>query len=231
MIGSLVGFVVFLLVLGGIGAVIFFSVRGGSGDAFAFRNLLRAYLRLAYFVSLLVFMVGAVMTLTSAFSATFGHDFSYSTYFSGSAVYCSPGAKCAQPLQEDPRPKQDLIRGLSLMIAGAIFGVAHRAGHYAMESPEERSMSGLAKAEYLVGTIGFGLVSIIALPAAAYAVLNFNLVSDVGKNGGGDVPGNALAVALVFLPAWAYYLLTFVKRVRSSHPVPVIPSSPGMPTA
>jgi hypothetical protein len=84
-----------------------------------------------------------------------------------------------------------------------------------MESEEERIGSGLAKAEYLVGTVGFGLVSIVALPTAAYSVLSYNLVSHNTNNSGGDIPGPALAIALVFLPAWAYYLNSFVRRVKS----------------
>jgi hypothetical protein len=236
--GGLIGVVVLLLVLGGIGAVIFFAVRGGTGEVFAFRNLLRAYLRIAYVVSLLVFMIGAVMTLTSAFSSTFGHDFSYSPYNNGygpnscpTGAAVDPKSGCSTSSQEDPRPKEDLIRGLSLLVAGAVFGAAHRGGQLAMESAQERSLSGLAKAEYLTGTVGFGLVSIIAVPAAAYSVLNFNLVANGSKGYSSENPGAALALALVFLPAWAYYLLTFVKRVRSQDRTTGAAVSPGTPPA
>ncbi len=226
MIGSAIGFAVFVLVVGGIGGGIYFAVRGqGGADSFAFRNLLRAYLRLAYLVSLVVFMAGAVMTLTAAFGAVVGHDFSYGPDYSHSfSTICSPAVyggppKCVSQTQgDDPRQKEDLIRGLSLMVAGLVIGGAHRFGQLSMESEDERKRSGLAKTEYLIGTVGFGLVSIFALPAAAYSVLSYNLISHNANTSGGDIPGPTLAVALVFLPAWVYYLVSFVRRVRSSAP-------------
>jgi len=226
---------VVILVLGGIGSAIFFAVRGqGSGDSFTFRNLLRAYLRLAYMVSLVVFMVGAVTTLTAAFATTFGHQFSYGNDFSGNVTCTSITVNGNQQQNcrpvptpgDDRRQKEDLIQGLSLLVAGLVIGGAHRVGQLSMESVDERRSSGLARAEYLIGTIGFGLVSIVALPAAAYSVLSYNLISQSpgSYNSGGDIPGPTLAVAIVFVPAWAYYLVSFVRRVRSQAATPAEPA-------
>ena len=225
-IGGAIGFTVFVLLIGGIGSAIYFAVRGqGGGDSFSFRNLLRAYLRLGYFVSLVVFLAGATMTLTSAFGAVVGHDFSYGpNYSSALATKCPPTfyggqPNCVNPPNPpDPRQDEDLIRGLSLLVAGLLIGGAHRFGQLSMESAEERRQSGLTKAEYLIGTVAFGLVSIFALPAAAYSVLSYNLISHNTSNSGGEIPGPTLAVALVFLPAWIYYLVSFVHKVRSAGP-------------
>lgn len=228
MIGVAIGLAVLVLVVGGIGTVVYFAVRGqGAADSVSFRNLLRAYLRLAYLVSLVVFMIGAVMTLTAAFGTIVGHDFSYGPYYASPlSANCAPNVyggqsyggqpKCVYPQNpDDPRQKEDLIRGLSLLVAGLVIGGAHRYGQLSMESADERTRSGLTKAEYLVGTVGFGLVSIVALPAAAYSVLSYNLISHNATNSGSDIPGPALALALVFLPAWGYYLVSFVRRVRA----------------
>ncbi len=222
-IGVALGLAVLVLVVGGLGTMVYFAVRGQGGtDNFSFRNLLRAYLRLAYLVSLVVFMIGAVMTLTAAFGTVVGHDFSYDSFYShGGTSICTaapygPPQNCVSQAQgDDPRQKEDLIRGLSLLVAGLIIGGAHRYGQLSMETEDERTRSGLAKAEYLVGTVGFGLVSIVALPAAAYSVLSYNLISHNATNSGSDIPGPALALALVFLPAWGYYLVSFVRRVRA----------------
>src|SRR5258708_25982489 len=82
-IGVALGLAVLVLVVGGLGTMVYFAVRGQGGtDNFSFRNLLRAYLRLAYLVSLVVFMIGAVMTLTAAFGTVVGHDFSYDSFYS-----------------------------------------------------------------------------------------------------------------------------------------------------
>jgi len=218
MIGAGISLVVVVVLLGAIGTGIYVAVRGAGGsESLGFRTLLRAYLRVAFLVSLGVFMVGAVWTLTAGMGAAFGNEFSYRAGYGGSSV-CTGADKSQLTCTntpgrgDDPRPRDDLIRGLSVLVAGLVIGVGHRVGQVWMESREERLSSGLARAEYLVGTVIFGLVSIIALPAAVYALLSYYLVSHSAIN---DAPGPNVAIALVFTPAWGIYLASFVRRVRS----------------
>ena len=219
-------------ILVGLGALVYFLVRGTRAEeGFSSRNLLRAYLRVAFMVSLVVFMIGAVNTLTGAFGGVFGRDFSYQPNGFGSSTICpapspaTPGGapvpgKCvtnstSQFNSDDTRLQDDLIRGISLMVTGLIVGLGHRVGQFAMETPEERRRSGLARAETLVGTLAFGLVSIVALPVASYSVLHRVILgSQAANTGQTDTPGSALALALVFLPAWLYYLYNFVMGAR-----------------
>lgn len=235
------GLLVPVVVLGGIGALVYFLVRGRGDDAFSSRNLLRAYLRLAYMVSLVIFLVGAVNVLTAGFAGAFGRSFSYDANFYGSAPVCpqpapaasAPPGKCVSDSgnafsPSDTRLQDDLIRGFSLLVTGLILGAGHRFGQRAMETPAERSGSGLARAEMLIGTVGFGLVAIVALPIASYSVLHRVVLGSgppVGSSSS-DTPGAALAVAVVFLPAWLYYLFGFVRKVRASPATPPAPSLP-----
>jgi fructose-specific phosphotransferase system IIC component len=124
---------------------------------------------------------------------------------------------------DDTRLQDDLIRGISLMVTGLIVGLGHRFGQFATETPEERRRSGLARAENLVGTLAFGLVSIIALPVASYSILHRVILGGQSVNSGQtDTPGAALALALVFLPAWLYYLYRFVMGARRRDSAPEV---------
>jgi hypothetical protein len=222
-------------ILGGLGALVYFLVRGNrADDAFSSRNLLRAYLRVAYMVSLLVFLIGAVNVLTAGFGAAFGHDFSYQApYLTTPAPQCPPPASSSQADQDsytqciksrgftapreppDTKLQDDLIRGLSLLVTGLVLGAGHRLGQRATETPAEWRDSGLGRMEMLVFTIAFGLATIIALPVAAYSVLRHVILgAQAASNGNTDSPGSALATAVVFLPAWLYYLSRFVRRAR-----------------
>jgi hypothetical protein len=234
-------------ILAGLGALVYFLARGSrADDAFTSRNLLRAYLRVAYMVSLLVFLIGAVNVFTAGFAAAFGHDFSYQAPYLTSAPACPPPASSSQvdqnayqqclksrnssPPQEPPDTKSqdDLIRGLSLAVTGIVLGAGHRLGQRAIETPAERRDSGLARMEMLVFTIAFGLATIVALPVAAYSVLRHVILgAQAAANGTTDSPGAALAAAVVFLPAWLYYLSRFVGRARGR--AEVAPAPPSVP--
>lgn len=221
-------------ILGGLAALVYFLVRGGRGDdAFSSRTLLRAYLRIAYMVSLVVFLIGAVNVLTAGAAAAFGHDFSYIPQFTATPQGCPappPGAgadaqsaynQCLKqqgvnPAQPgDTRQQDDLIRGLSLLISGLVLGAGHRVGQLAIETAHERRNSGLARMEALLGTVAFGLVTIVAVPVATYTLLHHAILGNqVTSNGPPDAPGSALATALVFLPAWLFYLYGFVRGAQ-----------------
>ena len=129
----------------------------------------------------------------------------------------------------DTKKQDDLIRGLSLMFSGLIIGAGHRFGQWAIETPAERHDSGLARMEVLVCTVAFGLVTIIVLPVAAYSVLHHAILGNQLNSSGGtpDAPGIPLATAVVFLPAWLYYLWSFVRRARrpGATPAPAVAPS------
>jgi hypothetical protein len=224
-LGIAAGILIPLIILGGIGAAIYFAVRGTQGrETMSFRAVLRFYLRMAYLVSLVVFLVGATGLLTAGFGAAFGKDFSYTPYNNAYPVplqkTCPPGVTgCTDtviPQPRDTRQEDDLIRGVSLLVAGLLLGGGHRYAQLAMETPEERRTSWLARAENLIGTIGFGLVALIAIPYAAYAVLRFLVLGNAQNitSGTVDPPGGALATAIVFAPAWLYYLFHLTRQAR-----------------
>ena len=226
---EILGLLVPVLLLGGIGALVFLIARGAhrGTESITSRGLLRAYLRFAYLISLVIFLVGATFTLTAAFGSVFGRDFSYSRQ-----VQPGPHGGCAPPPYApygsppscvdtatpkpppDNRQADDLIRGLSLLVAGLVIGSGHRVGQLALESASERRDSGLARVERLLATFGFGLVVLVAVPTAAYQVLRLVVLGAQADPNSGppNPPGAALATALVFLVAWGYYLSILVRQ-------------------
>lgn len=226
----LLGVLVPILVLGGIGGLIFFVARGQrGGEPMTSRTLLRAYLRFAYMASLVVFLIGATLTITAGFASAFSRDFSYSRL--DTVAICGPGPPpsgappdaqrgyldCTRAQGQgakDNRQADNLILGISLLVAGLVIGAGHRVGQFVMETPAERTDSSLARTERLVATVGFGLVTIISVPTAAYLVGRYAILGTQAtpNSGSPDPPGGALATALVFLVAWGYYLVTFVRQ-------------------
>src|SRR5438309_6001117 len=223
-----------LAVLIGIGALIYFLVRGSRGaEPVTSRTLLRAYLRLAYLISLVVFLAGAALTSTAGFASAFGHDFSYSRIqlqYPSCGPVPPPGASSLQQQSyqaclksqppglggNDNRQADNLILGLSLLLGGLVIGAGHRLGQLALETRDERSDSSLARAEGMIGTAGFGLVSIVTIPLASYQLLRFAILGTQSSPDSGppSPPGGAVATAIVFALAWGYYLAGFVRRVR-----------------
>ncbi|GAC1338646.1 MAG: hypothetical protein NVSMB29_04750 [Candidatus Dormibacteria bacterium] len=227
---GVLGVLVPVAVLGGIGTLVFL-VRGGQrgGDALTSRTLLRGYLRFASMAGLVIFLIGASLTLTAAFAAAFGHDFSYPS-FNGPVAVCGPLPPSNAPpgapqqyrgcpegpgqVRKDSRQADNLISGISLLVAGLVIGAGHRAGLVAIETPQERADSALARTERVVGTGGFGLVILVAVPMATYLVMRFVVLGSQADPGSGppDPPGGALATALVFLVAWGCYLVALIRR-------------------
>ncbi|MFN2450743.1 MAG: hypothetical protein ABR541_00125 [Candidatus Dormibacteria bacterium] len=226
---GILGLLVPIIILGGLGALVFLLVRGGPsrGEPLSSRTMLRAYLRFAYLASLVILLVGGVFVLTAAFGAAFGHDFSYARQGgSGGAVSCalSPGEpagayqQCQNAAQQqsqvrDTRQTENLILGISLLAAGLVIGAGHRLGQFAVETDAERRDSALTRTERVLATCGFGLVTIIAVPSAVYQVLRYAILGTQPSldSGQPDPPGTALAMALMFGVAWAYYLQALIR--------------------
>jgi hypothetical protein len=243
-----------VVILGGLAALVYVLARGGrADDAFSSRTLLRAYLRLASMVSLVVFLIGAVNLLTAGFAGAFGQEFSYQTPYrmmmpQKACPPPGPGAgadadtsyqQCLKSLPPggvepaDTHQQDDLIRGLSLMLTGLLLGAGHRIGLRALETPAERHDSGLARSEALLGTVAFGLASIVAVPFAAYGVLRWVILGHQLSPSGGaaDAPGPALATALVVLPTWLFYLYGFARRARRPGSAGRAPAGPATEAA
>jgi len=232
------GVLVAVAIVGAIVGAIAMLVRGGrNGMDFAPRNLVRLYLYVASMAGIVVLVVVLSGVLTVGFAAAFGNGFVYGDQ-SGfvSPPVCAPSAdpnlKCApgnpQDLVQqrqrelDRRRGDDLIRGVTFTVFGAIFWGAHYFARRGVMGTDEGT-SGLRRGYLLLGTIIFGIATVILLPTGIYQALSYLILpADQGvfRQGAGDsLPGG-----LVTLVVWLIYLWLVVRDVRSA---PALPASTG----
>jgi hypothetical protein len=181
--------------------------------------LLRFYLYIASFVTLVVLIAGLIYLLTGLFSLA-SIDFSYAHYprpVINPAVN-QPGtqdqARLEQQQREDQRDHQstDLIRGGTLAVMGAIlFGI--HAVLRRRETPDAPSESNFRRGFLTVGLVTFGLVGLVALPVGVYQTLKFFLVPPL-ETQTRVAPGTTFATGLVLTPLWVYYLLALTRQAR-----------------
>ena len=225
------GVLVAVAIVGAIVGAIAMLVRGGRNAIdFAPRNLVRLYLYIASMAGIIVLVVGLSGVLSVGFAAAFGNGFVYGD----SPVFpiqpaCppppnDPNVKCVPPpqpdltqqrqSQQDRQRANDLIRGLTFTAFGAVFWGAHYFARRGVMGTDELS-SGLRRGYLLLGTVIFGIATVILLPTGIYQALSYLILpADQGvfRQGAGDsLPGG-----LVTLTVWLIYLWLVVRDVRSA---------------
>jgi hypothetical protein len=215
-------------VLGVIVGAIALVMRGGRGIDWAPRSLVRIYLYIASLAGIVVLVVGLSGVLSAGFAAAFGDGF---VYGDSSAIpgipACPPSpepiAKCApgatqdfaqQRLRENARRRgDDLIRGVTFAVFGMLFLGAHWIARRGLFGAEEAS--GLRRGYLMLGTVAFGLATVVLLPTGIYQALSYLILpaeSGVYRQGVGD----SLGGGLVTLPVWLIYLWLVVRDVRAT---------------
>ncbi len=239
-------------VLGVIVGAIVLAMRGGRGGLdWAPRTLVRLYLYIASLAGIIVLVVGLSGVLTVAFASAFGNGFVYGDVSGVMApfpacplndpnVKCPPGTQedfTAQRLRElDRRRADDLIRGITFTVFGALFWAAHFYARRGMMGPDEPA-SGLRRGYLMLGTVIFGISTVVLLPTGIYQALSYLILpADQGvyRQGAGDsLPGG-----LVTLAVWLIYLWLVIRDVRAdsegrrfyrAEPPPTAPSGVGAP--
>ncbi|HVR87980.1 MAG TPA: hypothetical protein VHG53_00360 [Candidatus Limnocylindria bacterium] len=208
------------------GAVLF--NRGREGLDLAPRNLLRLYLYIASLAGIIVLVIGLSGILNAGFATAFGNGFVYgeSPRF---AAPCPPGAAgCQLYLQLDPveqqrqqldrRRAEDLIRGGTFAVFGLLFWSAHWAARRGALALDE-GQSGIRRAYFMLGTVIFGLATIVLLPMGVYQAIS-NLILPPIENSYRPGAGESLAAGVVTLPAWLIYLWLVSRDFRGARAIP-----------
>ena len=226
-------------ILGAIVGAIVLAMRGGRGGLeWAPRNLVRLYLYIASMAGIIVLVVGLSGILTAGFAAAFGNAFVYgdTSAFapvpacapaSDPNVKCVPGSNqdiaAQQQREQDRRRADDLIKGITFTVFGALFWAAHFAARRGVMGSDEAT-SGLRRGYLMLGTMIFGVATVILLPTGIYQALSFLILppaNGVFRQGAGDsLPGG-----LVTLPVWLIYLWLVVRDLRAA-PAPPPAANP-----
>jgi len=222
-----------IVVLGILGFLAFaFFQRGRDGFDLTPRGLLRLYLYIASLAAVIVFAAGLASVTNAAIASAFGTELVYGGSQAGPFIArpCPPGAVgCVEPTpeqqaqqlaqqrrmeqeQRERRRAEDLIRGGTFTVFGAIFWLAHWAARRGIIGPEERG-SPLWRAYLMLGTAIFGLTTVIALPTGVYQALAGALLP-VTEFGSYRQGADSLGLGLVALGAWLIYLRLAVRELR-----------------
>lgn len=208
--------------------VVLFLQRGREGVDLSPRGILRLYLYLASLAGIVVFALGVASVVNYSLARTVGNELIYGGPGPlPAAVRCPPeaiGKGCIEPtpeqvegqriqqkLQTDRRRDEDLIRGITFTVFGAVFWGAHWAARRGV-GELDMTMSGLRRGYLMLGTVVFGLATIVLLPTGIYQALSNVLLptSDSFYRQGAD----ALGGGIVSLPIWLMYLRLVVSEFR-----------------
>jgi len=206
-----------------VAALVILLQRGRETFDLSLEGLLRAYLYVASLAAVIVFAAGLAGLIAYVLGAAVGLDFVYGGPIrQPSGPLCPAGAICP-PVEvfsrEDFRrfqQSQDLIRGVTFVVFGAIFWGAHWFARRAVAHGAERA-SGLYRAYLMVGTVIFGIATIAFVPFGIYQAFTFFLGA-LQPGGFRSGVAETLPAGLAVLPVWLLYLWLVLRALRGAGP-------------
>lgn len=219
----IVGVLAPIAVLGALALVaILFLQRGKDGLDLSPRNILRLYLYLASLAGIVVFTIGLASVTNFALASVAGDTFIYGGQKPVPARVCPPGTTNCEPtlveqerfqrqerLARERQRNEDLIRGVTYTVFGGLFWVAHWAARRGLGE----DTAGLRRGYLMLGTVVFGLATIVLLPTGIYQALSNVLLTE--PDGYYQSGADALGGGIVALPVWLVYLRLVVSEFRA----------------
>tara|TARA_B100000470_G_C19783680_1_gene388887 strand:- start:683 stop:1378 length:696 start_codon:yes stop_codon:yes gene_type:complete len=222
-IGGLFALMIPVLIIGGI--IYLVSKLGGvTSIKFSFRAAMRVYFYVVLLISVGLFSIGGLSTLLKVgFGEIVGPEFSYGEVYQEHRYEQEERQREDYPAHLDGDPQTlperidlairgNIINGSSMAMIGLSLLVVHYFGRRWVETEEESS--DLMRRVYLfVGLIIFTLVTLISLTAGIPETLKYALLeNELGE----ESPGETLAIAIVALPIWLFYLIETIRKERAN---------------
>lgn len=205
--------------------------RGRDGVDLSPQAMLRGYLYVGSFAGVIALAFGAAALLNGALASVVGNEIVYGGIPSpvpAIARLCPVGALCPpepnqaeitqrQQQENDRRRQEDLLRGATFTVFGALFYGAHRAARNAMypRGPGPAGGDGLRRAYHLLGTVVFGIGAIALLPAGLYQLLANSLLT-LPPNSFRPGVADTLTGGVVSTVLWLLYLRAVLRDTRGS---------------
>ncbi|MBI2885688.1 MAG: hypothetical protein HYY02_00615 [Chloroflexi bacterium] len=219
------GILAFVAVLVALGVYVALRMRAGQPVGFTFRTVVLAYFSMMSIASFLVLAAGLTSGAKAGLSDALGREFSY---FTPPKLRPAPpegpgsgrGGELRPPSEEEQARNQrqverqyqeDWIQAGSLVAVGSLLWALHLWGRRKAESQDEASAPFFRRASTTMLLAIAGIAGIISLPTGIYELLRYLLLptDDLFSR---QPPGSTLAMALVFVPIWLYYLLQALRR-------------------
>ena len=201
---GLIGLGVPTLIIAGI-IYFIFKLRGGSSIRLDFRSVIRGYFYIVILGSIGLTGLGGLSNLIQVgLGETFGNDFSYGHMVDGEHW------NDQEIISFYEREKKEIIiDGVSLTIIGAIISAIHIFGRRRIETEEEKGA--ILNRIYLITALSvFALATIVALVEGVPETMRYVILNDPEDP---SSPGEPLAIAVVALPIWLYYLRRTLRAI------------------
>jgi hypothetical protein len=232
---TLIGVLTAFAVLGALVlAAVLFMQRGRDGVDLSLGGLLRAYLYVGSLAGVILFAAGLAGILAYLLGAAFGLDAIYGGPIpqaqpAVAPAPCPPNVVCGpvevfRSVTDDRvrRHGEDLVRGVTFVVFGAVFWGAHWAARRGLGHVAEHA-SGLHRAYLMLGTAIFGIATIALLPMGIYQALSFAVMPGDPNAFYRQGAGDALSGGLAALPLWLAYLWLVLRALRATPPAaPVV---------
>ena len=199
--------------------------RGRDGVDMSPHTLLRAYLYAASFAGLIALVIGLSALLNWGIATATSYDVVYGGAPTPAiAKACPPGVLgCPQqpPVEEILRQQRDqqqrqlgeeLLRGITFTVLGAVFYGAHWAARRSVAGAQE-ARSGLRRAYLMFGAAVFGLATIVLVPTGLYQLLA-NAILPTSQNIYQPGIADSFAPGIVSLVIWLIFLRLVVSETR-----------------
>jgi hypothetical protein len=246
-----------ILGIGIIALIIFFIVKHKDQNpetSFSPKNLLRIYIYFMLIVTLAASTVSTATLLNSIFATNISYQFSYQfntysepyynpTYDSSydSSYYKDPNYNqpcySGDPISVEGNTycfdintvKRDMVSGLTLAISMVVLFGIHFAGLVLINKEEVNML--LSKVYSFVSLLGYGIVSVIAIPTAIYQLINYwafpaTDLADYSR----AIPGQALSIALLATPIWIFFLYKAIKMSTENNVVNTVAKTTAVTT-
>jgi uncharacterized membrane protein len=206
-------------------------VRRGEGVSVSLRQVLVFYFYVMTVVTLMVMVSGLSRLHQAGLAVPLGKEFSYyPVYYAEDypvpvrleAPPAPAVAPTVAPSEEGPTAedearekgldrafKEGILSGLNFTVVGGIFWLVHQWGRRRYGKNGQ-----LLEQLYLVGLLSiFAGLTLYNLPSGLYDTLRYYILD---SRQGFNPPGDRLAMAIVSLPFWLFYLGAAFKKLRTS---------------
>ena len=223
--GIAIAVLVVLVLAAVIGGVVFFvyyaaRARSGETESLPLRLLLRVYLYLLSIIGVALLVAGLAGLVQAGLGAAVNEEFSYRAEggTASRSLLSAAGLGIPQPEQSGVEREEALeraldegiLRGISVTLVGVVVLGLHVWGRWRLERENERS--GTLNRVYLVLLLVIlSVVAVTTLPSAIFDTLRYSILD---SNTAEVTPGGRLAIAMVTVPVWAYYLYATLRALR-----------------
>jgi hypothetical protein len=204
-------------------AVVGFTRRGG--EPFTLATATALYARVALIGGVIMSLIGAGTIIKAGFgfinlAYSYYPQFAYASGASPAPI-CKGPSPCppdtsmlTQNTYYEQQRGQDLVLGITLLVIGIVVVVAHLYLARAVAGMAGGSPAWVTRGTQLALTV---VTAIVGIPSAAIGLYQMLSYFIIGPSQSQGPWGESMGLAIVFVPAWLYFMARLVQDLRRPH--------------